>query len=303
MKTLYAYYDLGIGPVSFDVVPFLIQARLAQAAAKAERLHFILVPAAGGVDGVFRDKRNLYDAAEMHWRLWNIVVPACRLAGGTVTLATDWDEARRIPGPADPRWPQDWDRQSLSRKPYLQREVIEAARAGIVIPKLRVLEHARRAVRQQIQRAGKPLVTLTLRNTYERERNADPALWEAFWQALRYRYHVVRLYDTSDELAKGYGYGALNLELRAALYQEAVQNFHCHGGPMVLNWFLDAPFVVFGAAHPHKYWRENWVKNVGLAIGEQLPWARPDQRLRYDEVSDPAMAEEIRRLDGARQAA
>lgn len=303
MKTLYAYYDLAIGPVSFDVVPFLIQARMAASAQGCERLHVVIVPDAAGVDGWFRNKLKLYDAAEMHWRLWNIVVPASRMAAAGVTVAVDWAEAERLPGPGDPCWPDDWREQSLANKHYLQREVVESAKSGQAVPLLRPLEHARRAVRGLFRTAGKPLVTLTLRNTYERERNADGALWEQAYQALRYRFHVVRLFDTTDELNKGYGYGALNLELRAALYAEAAQNFHCHGGPMVLNWFLDAPFVVFGAAHPHQYWMQNWISNVGLQIGEQLPWARPDQRLRYDPCSDKAMAQEIDRLAGMLDAA
>jgi hypothetical protein len=296
LKTLYAFYDLAIGPVSFDVIPFLIQSKLAQERFRCERVHFVIVPATNGVDG-FRDKSNLYDVPEMHWRLWNIVVPACRMAGGAVTVATDWDEAKRLPRVEDVCWPLDWDRQTLDHKPYLQKEIVAAAKMGTRIPKLQALEHARRAVRRQVERARKPLVTITLRNTYEQERNSDEMLWEDVYEGLRYRFHVVRLFDTQDELNKGYGYGALNLELRAALYSEAVQNFHVHNGPAILNWFLDAPFVEFGAARPHKYWAANWVKNVGLEIGEQIPWARPDQRLRYEEVTDEVVAEEMNRLN------
>jgi hypothetical protein len=296
MKTLYAFYDLAVGPVSFDVMPFLMQARIAQQAQGCDRLHFVVVPDSKGIDGQFRDKSHLYDAPEMHWRLWNIVVPACRMAGGTVSVVHDWAEAKRLPGDGDLCWPDDWTTQSLKRKHYLQREVTEYGRAGGKVPLLQPLAHARRAVRHQITKSGKPLVTLTMRNTYEPARNADQGLWQQAYEALRYRFHVVRIFDTSEELVKGYGYGALNLELRAALYAEAVQNFHCHGGPVTLNWYLDAPYVLFGAAQPHDPWMKVWIQNVGLQIGEQFPWARPDQRLRYDPCSDKAMAQEIQRL-------
>lgn len=295
MSTLYAYYDLGIGPVSFDFVPFLIQSVLAQRAAGCKRLHIVIVPDENGVEGMFRDKRHLYDAHEMRWRLWNIVVPATRMANASVTLATHWPQARRLPGPNDVCWPEDWDRQALERKHYLIKDTILAAKAGIQVPMLEPLEHAKRAVRERIARAGKPLITLTMRNTYEPSRNADVSLWTRTVYALRERFLVVQVCDTADELVSG-GYGGLNLELRAALYAEARQNLHCHGGPVVLNWFMDAPFVMFGAARPHGTWKQNWIDNVALQIGEQLPWARPDQRIRYDEIDQPAMDEEIGRL-------
>lgn len=290
MRTLTAYYDLRRGPVSFDFILFLVQALMAAADAGAHRLHVVIVPYADGVGGAFMDKRHLYDAEEMHWRLWNIVIPACRMAGASVTLATGWDQARKL---ADLIWPPDWDRQDPRRRHHLTKELVAAAKAGRAIPKLGAMEHARRKVRGIIARAGKPLVTITQRKTYEPLRNSDPALWDRVAAELSERFHVVRLLDTDEALGLGAGFGELNLELRLALYQEAAQNIHPHGGPAVLCWFSGAPFLMFGAALPAEFWRKNWIVNVGLEIGEQLPWARWDQRIIYEEASEACVRREL----------
>lgn len=291
MKTLTAFYDLAVGPVSYDVIPFLVQARMAAADAGCKHVHVVIVPDANGVDGMYRDKLHLYDAAEMHWRLWNLVIPACRLIGASVTLATDWAQAKTLS--TGKVWPEDWDRQSPQRRHYLQREIVEAAKAGRKIPQLRASEHARGMVRTQIERAGLPLVTVTMRQTYETGRNSDVGLWADLIKALKYRYHVVVLHDTSHALIRGWGYGELVLDLRMALYEAAAMNFHPHGGPVVLCWFSGAPFTMFEAARPHKDWRKHWENNVGLQIGEQLPWATPDQRLVYEETTEQRMADEV----------
>lgn len=291
MKTLTAFYDLGVGPVSYDVIPFLIQARMAAEDAGCERVHVVIVPDKRGVDGMFKDKRHLYSAEEMHWRLWNLVIPACNLIRASVTLATDWDHARRLA--AGDVWPHDWDRQTPANRHHLQREIIQAAKAGRKIPMLRASDHARAAVRAQVERAGQPLVTITLRNTYEPGRNSDVLLWSDLHQALRYQYHVEVLQDTSAALPRGWGFGELVLDLRMALYECAAMNFHPHGGPVVLCWFSGAPFAMFDAARPHKDWRQHWERNVGLQLGEQLPWASEDQRLIYDETTEQRVADEV----------
>lgn len=290
--TLVAFYDLALGPVSFDVIPFLVQARMAMEEAACKNLHIVIVPDPNGVDGMFRDKLHLYDAPEKHWRLWNLVIPACQLIGASVTLATDWDQAKKLTTHSVV-WPMDWDHQSPKNRHHLQKEIIEWARLRHPFPKLQASAQARRKVRQMVERSGKPLVTITLRNTYEPGRNSDPALWQVVYEELKYRYHVVRLYDTSEALARGVGFGELNLDLRMALYQEAVQNLHPHGGPVVLCWFSSAPFLMFDAARPHKDWRKHWEKNVGLQMGEQLPWARPDQRFVYEETSAETVGREL----------
>lgn len=288
MKTLTAFYDLAVGPVSFDFIPFLIRAEMAREDAGCDRLHVVIVPAQNGVGGMFRDKRNLYDEHEMRWRLWNLVIPACQLIGATVTLTTSWAQAKQLR--SDAVYPEDWDCQSLNQKAYLLRPILDAARAGRNIPKLHASEHARRNVAGYFAGKGKPVATITNRNTYEETRNtvAESA---PIARAMVNDFAVIGIEDTADELRRGYGYGGLNLDLRMACYELATMNIVGNNGPAVLLWFSDAPYWHFGAAMPFKHWRKFWEEHVGLDVGaeQQLPWAGKNQKLIYKPMSVEAM--------------
>lgn len=280
MKTLTAYYDLAVGPVSFDFVVFLVKAEMARRRQKAERLHVVIVPFAEGVAGMFRDKTALYDQHEMRWRLWNICIPACQLLGASVTLATGWDQARRLNALGDP-WPADWDRQTLKDRRHLIGDVISAARAGEMVPVLSASEHARRAAR----RGEKPVVTMTLRSTYLAERNSDREAWLLAKDHIERRgYQVMVLEDTSVALRNWGGYGELNLDVRMACYQEAALNLQANNGAASLCWFSDKPYRMFGAGVPAGEWEGLFVKQ-GLPLGETWPWAKPGQRIVYGQPS------------------
>lgn len=288
MKTLTAFYDLAVGPVSYDVIPFLVQARMAAEDAGCDDLHIVIVPDAKGVDGMFRDKLHLYDAAEMHWRLWNLVIPACRLIGASVTLATDWAQAKSLA--VGNVWPEDWDRQSPQRRHYFMRPILDAARSGRTIPTLKASKHARRNVAAYFKSFGRPVVTITNRNTYEDERNTSSAALELA-AALRENCSAVMIDETLDELARGYGYGGINLDLRMAMYECASMNIIGNNGPAVLLWFSAAPYMHMSAAMPFDRWRAFWETHIGLDVGakEQLPWAKENQTLIYEPMSVAAI--------------
>jgi len=285
VKTLTAYYDLAIGPVSFDVLPFLIRARMAAEDTACIHVHVVIVPDAKGVGGMFRDKLHLYDEAEMRWRLWNLVIPACQLAGASVTLATDWAQARSLKT-ADV-WPPDWDTQTLLNKRYLPRPIVDAARGGRNIPRLHASSHALKKVRRWFSTLGN-VVTLTLRNTYEPSRNSDPVAWAALESAIKARgYAVVTMQDTDVALSRGHGFGELNLDLRMACYELASLNIAGNNGTSFLMWFSEAPFILMESSMPIATWRHFWVKHIGIDVdhAEQLPWARVDQRLVYESAT------------------
>jgi hypothetical protein len=278
VRTLTAFYDLAVGPVSFDFVTFMLKAEIARRARSAEKLHMVIVPFARGVAGMFRDKTALYDEHEMRWRLWNICIPACQLMGASVTLATDWDQAKRLCAEA---WPADWDRQTLKDRRHLIGDLIALAKKGTAIPMLSASEHARRKVREAYGRLRKPVVTVTLRNTYLRERNSDRGMWQRAMDHIESQgFAVALLEDTSVALANGVGYGELNLDVRMACYQEAALNLQANNGAASLCWFSDRPYRMFGAGVPADEWGDLFVKQ-GLPLGETWPWAKCGQKIVY----------------------
>ena len=277
-----AIYDLAIGPVSYDFATWLIAAEMERRQLGAERLHVVIRAARDGVDGWFRDKTSLYGAAEMHWRLWHLVLPLCHLVNASVEL--------------DPL-SERGGRQTLS---HHAGPIIAAARAGAAVPRFAAGEHARAAVRGHLVALGRPAVTMTLRDTYETGRNSDREAWREAAEAIRARgYAVIELEDSGLALGLGRGFYELDVELRMALYQEAALNLHSHGGPMVLSWYSDAPWIGFGAALPAADWKAHWEKHLCLKVGEQLPWARPDQRLVYESDSREVILREFERWAGA----
>lgn len=289
MTVLTAYYDLAVGPVSFDFVVFAIKAEMAREKAKADKLHLIIVPFERGVAGMFRDKTAFYDEHEMRWRLWNICVPAAQLLDAHVTLAPDWTQAKRL---AQVCWPSDWDRQTLKDRRHLVGDVITWNRGGAPVPELLPSMHAGRKVEEAFKRLGKPVVTMTLRSTYLKERNSDLGAWDRARRHIESKgYAVVILQDTDVALSQGNGYGELNLDVRMACYDKAALNLQANNGAASLCWFGTAPYRMFGAGVPAEEWNGLFVKQ-GLPLGTTWPWAKPGQKLVYGPTSaDQIIAE------------
>jgi hypothetical protein len=297
MKVLTAYYDLAVGPVSFDFVVFAIKAEMARRRAKFDRLHMVIVPFARGVAGMFRDKTALYDEHEMRFRLWNICIPACALLGASVTLATDWEQAKKLVTMAP--FPPDWDRQTLKDRRHLIGGVINASKDGEPVPMLQASEHARRKVKEAYAKLERPMVTMTLRSTYLRERNSDRGAWDRAARHIEARgYGVALLEDTGVALSNGMGYGELNLDVRMACYQEAALNLQANNGAASLCWFSDRPYRMFGAGVPADEWDGLFVKQ-GLPYGETWPWASPGQKIVYGPTTVEQIVAEFEEWRGA----
>jgi len=299
VKTLTAFYDLAVGPVSFDFVVFAIKADMVRRARRMDRLHIVIVPHEAGVDNMFRDKRDLYDAPEMHWRLWNICIPAARLLRASVSLAPsrEWAEYIGNDSAKAHRWPDDWDHQTLKNRHHLVGDIIEWHKAGQLVPKLRASEHANRAVQKWYQ--DHRIVTMTTRSTYMSERNSDIVAWEKAGAHIQSRgYALLRILDTSEALGKGRGYAELNIDLRMACYQNAALNLQANNGAASLCWFSEAPYVMFGANNNPNEWDGLFVKQ-GLPLGANWPWATRDQHLSYGRETADTIIERFEVWAGA----
>jgi hypothetical protein len=279
---LTAFYDLAVGPVSFDFVTFIVKAEIARRNAGASHLHVVIVPDPKGPGGM-RDKSQFYDQHEGRWRLHNICIPACALIGATVTLAQDWRHAGLLVG-GEYVWPPDYDHQTLANRRHLVGDLITWSRAGAEIPRLSASPHARRKVREIFARKH-PVVTMTLRNTYLADRNSNYMEWlTAAKHICSKGFETLIIKDTGAALSDGFGFAELNLDLRMAMYQEAKLNLQANNGAASLCWFSDRPYRMFDAGIPAEEWRGLFVKQ-GLPLGTTWPWAMPDQRLVYERAT------------------
>lgn len=298
MKTLNAFYDLDVGPVSYDFVVFLIKAELQRQRVGADKLHVIIVPGIG--PGGMRDKSRFYDEHEAKWRLWNICIPACALIGATVTLATGWDQAERMASMLHEfNWPSGWSNQTLRDRPHLIGGVIDAAKAGVRIPVLRASEHALRVVKKLF--AGRQVVTMTRRNTYLNARNTEPNHWRNAQQCITEKgFAVLDVRDVSTALANGGGFAELSIDLRMAVYQEATLNLIANCGPSSLCWFSNKPYRMFdaGVGDTEQEWRGLFCEQ-GLPWGATWPWATPQQRIVYERSTSEVIIREFEAWAGA----
>lgn len=288
VTTLNCFVDLAVCPVSYDVIPLLVQAKIAQRKIGAERMNVCVL-------GPMR-RKSQYDEHEGEWRLHNIVLPASQLFDSTVCYLPDWLYAERLASEKSfKNWPEDWRHQSLDKRHHLVGGVIAAAKAGEAIPHVHASFHARRAVKEWFaeKMAGLPVVTMTLRNTYLPERNADRSVWEAARAHIVSKgFAVVQLEDTSDALRHGKGYGELNLDLRAATYAEAALNLVSNCGPASLCWFSSRPWRMFGAGVPADEWAGLFV-HEGLQLGSSWPWSGSQQRICYGEPTTKQIVSEF----------
>jgi hypothetical protein len=268
---LTAFCDLQFCPVSYDFITFLERARLERDRRKCDGLHVVLVPLDGGLAG-FSRHWGKHDAASTTWRLWHIVVASCPLAGATVTVAPSRSHAERMKD-GEFWWPE--------KKAHFMGPLVDASRKGESIPMLRATDAAKRYVAKWLGKRKVVTVTLRSQNT-DSERNSDRESWIAFtdWLEQERGQQVIVIEDSNVALGMGEGYATLDPDLRLALYEQAVMNVIGNNGPQELLEFSEAPYIIVGLALTDG-WKDHWRRYFHMEPGEQLPWARKDQRMVY----------------------
>jgi hypothetical protein len=117
--------------------------------------------------------------------------------------------------------------------------------------------------------------TVTIRETgHNRHKNSDRELWLRFGQEIGAR------------IIEDHAREPIGLYERIALYAGARMNFGVPNGPMGMLYFTDYPFRIFC----HR-----------IAVGEQVPWFRPQQRLVWQKASMDGLLREVEAIE--RQAA
>ena len=309
--TLYAFYDLGVAPITFDFLWFLVGADIARRSAQLAKVHVVIVP---GPSNGFRDENPAYDAAidveTRQARVSNVLIPACTLLPSMsgVTLASSRDQAGELATIAGERiFPTSYS-PAMPRYEGT-RSCLEFARVtGGEIAVLRSTAYSRLMVERWLEtRAGaRRVVTITLRQyAYLPERNSDLAAWAGFARAVAARgYFPVVIPDTEQILAENqqplqglelYHEAAWNLGLRMALYERAYMNLGVNNGPLGLCW-LNAKtryltFKILAGNAPQV--TKEYMEYLGFPIGESLPFATPFQRWIWQPDDEATITREF----------
>jgi len=299
--TLYAFYDLQVAPLSYDVSWFAATADRARRRMGLSRLHFVVVP---GILNGLREERKAYasivDASARLWRLHNIVMPIFTLvpsfagfsllpsrdAAGVLRAAAG---GRVYPAHYEPGLPvAHWPSELLTEARGPDEEI------GVLRSSPQGLRYVARWLSSRL--AGRRLVTITIRDyNFMPARNSDLDAWAAFARRLdAARYLPVFVLDTERTLdplpAPLAGFevfreASWNVGLRMALYESSHITLGVNNGPTFMC-MLNARvrIIIFKVLTPTvPQTTEELMATLGFKIGEQVPFATPFQRLVWED--------------------
>jgi hypothetical protein len=318
---LYAFYDLGVAPVSFDFLWFLVGAELDRRRRGLASIHAVIVP--GPHSGLRKETAELessLDTTARRARIFTILVPACTLlpslSGVTVTgNRAQADGLVRAAGGAV--FPARYE-PALPIYPGPQEPLRAARDEGAQIAVLRATEADLRSVEAWLAANGcaGPVVSITLRGYgYVPARNSNIAAWAAFARGLRDSRFSVVIVPDSQQCFTGvpaeldglpvFAEAAMGLGLRMALYERAFLNLGVNNGPMGLCWLNERTrYITFKILNDQALQTTaGYMEFLGFATGHSLPFATEWQRWVWAEDDLPiikaAFEEMVARIDRA----
>ena len=300
-RTLFAFYDLQVSPITFDFLWFLVGADLERRRRDLDAVHVVIVPGrAGGLRREREDYENVVDNEARAQRISNILLPACPLlptcAG--VTHAASRRHAGFIRAAlATHLYPAGYE---LVLPVFAgSRECLQNAGPDMPqIPSLRATADSLRVVdRWAAHNAGsRRIVTITLRNyAYMPARNSNMPAWIAFARALdAARFIPVFVPDLEQTLngqmqeLQGHpvlGEAAWNFGLRMALYERAYVSMGVNTGPMGLCWLNGRTNYATLKMAPANVPQTSpaFYRELGFEPGRLLPFATSTQELVWED--------------------
>lgn len=212
--------------------------RLSERVAGFDFFPWLVMERSRGATEVVLDTRNpntgKWSPAKVAQRIDSILAPGAALAGMTCSIGWEGD-MEPTPGYSGP--------------------LVEAVRAGLVIPRLK-----------SVLPAGSARYTITMRREERApSRNSDPKVWGDFAA------------EIGALIIPDYGDAPIHLHDRMALYAGAEMNFFVTNGPVMLGFLSEYPTMGFDVS-------ESPPKHVGLdwRSGEKYPWLLPQHRQFYE---------------------
>ena len=269
----YVCYNTVVSPVSFDYLFWLIDAEMRRIASGAPAP--LKVAFWRGNDGIGRMNepiiRQFYDG---------VMKPLLGLVSAVEVSAKKF--------------------MGRCKNMYVPRDIVAYHAAGQQVPHLKAPAGAKMEVAFWLHKRGivNP-VTITLREAANWEhRNSNKEAWLRLARDLkRSGEQVVFVRDTRrtmEQLLDGYGIewltypeAAIDLHIRAALYEMAKANLFVANGPAAMAMFMDKPLFSMTPLEDegHTYFPNTpsfWEQHMGIKVpDEQFPWLRPDQFMVY----------------------
>lgn len=315
-NTLYAFYDLKVEPITFDVLWFLTGADINRRLLGLAFVHIVIVP--GPKDGV-RPEDSEYevvvDRESRHWRIPNILVQAFGLLStcSGYTVASSRAQATKIFEKALGHvYPETYE--PMMPNAHHPNDSLIPARSGIrPIGVLCAGVQAKRYAASWIlnHTRQKRLVTITLRDySYHTARNSNIGDWVDFLHRLdRSIWAPVLVLDTERTLEDVpsplqdflvFKEVSWNVGLRMALYELAWLNLGVNNGPMALCWLNEkARYITFKMVTPGvPQSTVEFNSSRGFEPDQPLPFATPFQKWVWENDDLPIIVREFERMVG-----
>ncbi len=309
-SVLYAFYDLGISPVTFDMVQFLVLAEAERRKLGCDSLHVVFVP--GPKDGFSTVEVSVYrklgqldcNVDLMRWRLRNILVPLCWLIPSCqqLTVCSSLEEAQIIEESiAKYIFPKGY-MVYFPKESYSLFQLTNAHPKGYI----QATAQAKRFVAALLSKSnGKKIMTISLRDCpYQSERNSNFKAWSKFISSLdRDIYYPIVIHDTWNAFRSPlqecgsivFPEISWNMELRAALYELSYLNLSVSCGPFMLCVFNSRTrYLMFKMLSQPNL--ERFFRSEGLEPGSQYRHAGPFQRVIWKDDTLSMIQEEFQRM-------
>lgn len=285
MKILNAFWDLRWFPLNYEIVAWLLMAEIRRAELGCDALRLIIVPPEGRLA-----KQHIRSPEIEYWRLWNQVIPVMRLVPSFIGLSILATRREARIG-NEPSFPDLYNPDTpIAPIRDFKWDLVLAAAEKNILPSLKPGTVALGNTRKWIEnhcRGKKPVVLVQRTDPRHPERNTN---WAA-WRRLAFRllggeeYCPIILRDASDIYSKEplgfvtFDAASVNVELRAALYQEAHLVMGTMSGNMVLA-ILNEKVRYLLITNPREGTdiEDYWFPKRGFVPGEQPPLAKAGQR-------------------------
>jgi hypothetical protein len=294
--TLYAYYDLDLFPISYDIGYFLIWADLKREELGLTHLYVALLPFTDEETRAFpQGYDQIVDRHARKWRFWHIVASMSELLPSINGISIGGSRIHGEMFRAFARHSYPAERTVLSPVPnlaHIYRGIIADLRLGAAHQGLQARTQARRYLEQWMKHHvnGRKPVVITLRQYgVDPERNSNVAAWGAFAGSLPQEYLPIFVPDTDHALESApatlqdfvvFQPAAWNLELRMALYESAYLNLIVNSGPSTLCVLSgQCRYVMFKIAVSNVHLASHAVlEEYGFVPGETPPFCARFQK-------------------------
>ncbi len=260
---LYAVYDLGRAPMTFDVLHFYALAHVWTERSGFAGYHMIFVLGDGDGFRHMTPKDNALDREQKMWRLRHIHLQHAAIARRCLGISF-FERRADLAGLLRAVHPQQmFPPKYTVEKPthaFMLHQLFGMKPTGTENHVFEPTPAALRNVDEWLANRtdGKPPVVMTLRTSKaEPKRNSQIEEWIAAARHMQQRgFAPVVMCDTDVTLAgldtrlfedlPVFGIGGLDVELRLAMYRRAYLNFADNGGPPLLNFFMpDSKLLLF----------------------------------------------------------